>query len=123
MKSKIEIGFEGEKIAGQYLENKGYIVLYKNWRFKHKEVDIICKDKSTLVFVEVKTRTSDYFQKPYQAVQINKQNLLADAAEAFICDYTDFDDLRFDIVSIIFEKNIVKEVEHIKEAFIPGLNS
>ncbi|PIY07036.1 MAG: YraN family protein, partial [Bacteroidetes bacterium CG_4_10_14_3_um_filter_31_20] len=108
---------------GQYLENKGYIVLYKNWRFKHKEVDIICKDKSTLVFVEVKTRTSDYFQKPYEAVQINKQNLLADAAEAFICDYTDFDDLRFDIVSIIFEKNIVKEVEHIKEAFIPGLNS
>lgn len=122
MKTKIETGIEGEKIAVQYLENKGYAILFKNWRFKHKEIDIICKDKSTLVFVEVKTRNDDYFQKPYEAVQINKQTLLTEAAEAFITKYTDFDSIRFDVVSIILKKNNIFEIEHIREAFMPGLN-
>ncbi len=122
MTAHIELGIEGEKIAAQYLENKGYVILFKNWRFKHKEVDIICKDKSALVFVEVKTRTTDYFQKPYEAVENKKQKLLADAAEAFVSEYTNFEELRFDVVSIIIDKGEIKDIEHIKEAFIPGLN-
>lgn len=122
MKAHIELGYEGEKIAAQYLENKGYIILNKNWRNKHKEVDLIFKDKTTLVFVEVKTRTGDYFQKPYEAVEHKKQILLAEAAEAFINGYSDFEELRFDVLSIVFDNNILKKIEHIKEAFIPGLN-
>ncbi len=122
MKEHIKLGMEGEKIALQYLENKNYMILSKNWRNKHKEIDLICKDNSTLVFVEVKTRTGDFFQKPYEAVENKKQNLLAEAAEAFINEYNDFEELRFDVLSIVFDKNGLKKIEHIKEAFIPGLN-
>lgn len=118
----IELGKEGELIAKQFLENKGYSVLQINWRHKHKEIDLICKDINFLVFVEVKTRRNDFLQKPYDAVEIKKQKLLIEAAEAFIAEYTDFTDIRFDIVSIIYNNNALHYIEHIKEAFLPQIN-
>jgi putative endonuclease len=118
----IELGKEGEKIARQYIENMGYIVLETNWRYRHKEIDIICKNENYLVFVEVKTRTTDFFQKPYEAVEIKKQKLLIDAAEAFIIDYIDFSEIRFDIISIVYKNFEIQLIEHIKEAFLPQLN-
>lgn len=118
----IELGKTGEIIAKQFLESNGHTVIEINWRFRHKEIDIICKDKNSLIFVEVKTRACDYFQKPYEAVEIKKQKLLIDAAEAFIIDYTDFLEIRFDIISIVYNNNKLQSIEHIKEAFIPGVN-
>jgi len=119
----IKLGKEGEKIAKQYLENKGISIIEVNWRFHHKEVDIICKNGTTLIFAEVKTRTCDYFQKPFEAVDEKKQQFLTEAAEAFVCNFTDFSEIRFDIVSIVFNNNKVRSIEHIKEAFIPGIDS
>ena len=118
----IELGKNGENIAKQFLENVGYLILEENWRHLHKEIDIICKDESTLVFVEVKTRSGDFFQKPHEAVDLKKQLLLIDAAEAFIENYTDFNEIRFDIISILYNTNKMPIVEHIKEAFSPELN-
>lgn len=118
----IELGKEGELIARQYLENKGYSVLQINWRHKHKEIDLVCKDKTFLVFVEVKTRKNDFFQKPYEAVELKKQKLLVEAAEAFIIEYKDFNEIRFDIISIVYNNNTLQSIEHIKEAFFPQIN-
>ena len=118
----IELGKEGEKNAKQFLEDNGYTVLFTNWRFRHKEIDIICKHENFLVFVEVKTRSNDFFQKPFDAVEIKKQKLLIDAAEAFVTDFTNFSEIRFDIISIVFNHNKVQSIEHIKEAFLPRIN-
>lgn len=120
--SHIELGKKGEIIARQFIEDNGYTVLAVNWRFRHKEIDIICKYENYIVFVEVKTRTSDFFQKPYDAVEIKKQKLLIDAAEEYINEYNDFKEIRFDIISIIYNNNKVQSIEHIKEAFFPGIN-
>jgi putative endonuclease len=122
MASHIDLGKKGEGIARQHLENKGYLILKENWRFRHKEVDIICKDGTTLVFVEVKTRSDDYFQKPFEAVENRKQNFLIEAAESFIEDYDDFTEVRFDIISIVQHPNAKPLIEHIIDAFLPGIN-
>lgn len=121
MASHLDFGKTGEQISRQYLENKGYAILKENWRFEHKEVDLICKDGNILVFVEVKTRSGDYFQQPYEAVEKKKQKLLIDAAEAFIQEFTDFDEIRFDIISIVQKPNSDAEIEHIINAFTPDL--
>ncbi len=122
MASHIDLGKSGEKIARQFLESKGYCILKVNWRHSHKEVDIICKKEKILVIAEVKTRSDDYFQQPFEAVETKKQNLLVEAAEAFIETYTDFEEVRYDIISIVKRKDSEPEIEHIKEAFIPGVD-
>lgn len=123
MASHLDFGKSGEKIARQYLENKGYRILKTNWRFSHKEVDIICKTGTTLVIAEVKTRSDDYFQQPFEAVQNQKQKHLIEAAEAFIEEYSDFKEIRYDIISIVKRNNSTPEIEHIKDAFIPGIDN
>lgn len=122
MASHIDFGKSGEKIARQYLENKGYCILKTNWRYSHKELDIICKEGTTLVIAEVKTRADNYFQQPFEAVQDQKQRHLVEAAEAFIEDYTDFKEIRYDIISIVKRENTEPEIEHIKDAYIPGID-
>ena len=123
MASHIDLGITGETIAKQYLESKGYEILFSNWRHQHKEVDIICKTKNTLIFIEVKTRTDDYFQQPFEAVENQKMNHLIEAAEAFIENYTDFEEMRFDILSIIIRNESDPEIVHIIDAFIPGIDN
>ena len=54
-----ELGKLGEELATQFLTEKGYEILEKNWRNKHKEIDIVAKDGNELVIVEVKTRQND----------------------------------------------------------------
>ena len=58
MLSTVEIGKNGEDLAVEYLVNKGYKILERNWRSGHKEIDIIAMDGDTLVVVEVKCRSS-----------------------------------------------------------------
>jgi putative endonuclease len=118
-----QLGKKGEMIAKQYLENIGYRILHENWRFRHKEIDLICKENAILVFVEVKTRSADFFQKPYESVDTKKQEFLIEAAEAFIESYTEFSELRFDVISIVQRPNQSPIIEHIREAFIPTINN
>ncbi len=112
----IEIGLEGEEIAANFLREKGYDILYKHWTYKHKEVDIIAKYKELLIIAEVKTRSSEKFSRPEEAVNYKKQRFLVEATEAFINDYNDFDEIRFDIISIILQKNEYT-IYHIENAF------
>jgi putative endonuclease len=112
----IYFGDEGENIACEYLRNKGYEILEKKWRYKHKEIDIIAFFESTIVFVEVKCRSSDIFCKPEEAVTETKQQHLIDAAEAYIEKSQIENDCRFDVISIIKSKDVM-EIKHIIEAF------
>lgn len=111
-----EIGTKGELLAVNFLKSRQYLVLETNWRWRKAEVDIIAQEANTLVFVEVKTRSSATFMKPEEAVHLKKQKMLKDAAEAY-CDAHGLDvELRFDIISIIKEGNKVT-TKHIIGAF------
>ncbi len=111
-----ELGKEGEHRALQMLQAKGYTILETNWRNYKVEVDIIATDKDELVIVEVKTRSTDYFGDPEEAVGPAKARNLIRAAETYI-ELNDVDmDVRFDIVSIIL-KNGKATINHIIDAF------
>ena len=113
-----ELGQEGEKIAVDYLRQKGYKILWQNWRYRHKEVDIIAFEGEELVIVEVKMRSTDYFGDPSEAVTKKKQRFLIEAAEAYLNTRSDEPEVRFDIVSIIAGEG-GHSIEHITDAFNP----
>lgn len=113
-----ELGKQGEDIAVQYLTDKGYEILERNWRNIHKEVDIIAKDGQFLVFVEVKARRSNEYGEPDLAVTKRKQRMLIAAANAYITRNKLDVETRFDIISIIF-KDGESVIDHIEDAFLP----
>ena len=113
-----ELGKRGEELATQYLTEKGYEILERNWRNKHKEIDIIAKDGECLVIVEVKTRQTDEYGDPDIAVTRQKQWRLISAANAYVFQNKLDIDARFDIISIVFHDD-EPIIEHIEDAFLP----
>ncbi len=115
-----ELGKAGEKLAADLLKSKGYTILEQNWRNYHSEIDIIALFKDEIVFVEVKTRSSTFMAEPEFTVNRNKQRLLMNAASAYI-KYKCYElDARFDIISIVFSKE-VPNIEHLENAFYASL--
>jgi putative endonuclease len=115
-----DLGKKGEEIALKYLKDKGYKILDINWRFNKDEIDIIARDNDSLVIIEVKTRSTDYFGPPEDAVDERKEKYLIRATEAYI-DKNNLDiDSRFDIISIISNK-YETSIDHIIDAFYPEL--
>lgn len=112
-----DLGKKGEQLALEFLQQNGYLILEKNYRFKKAEVDIIAQKESVLAVVEVKTRSSDYFGNPQDFVNPKKIKLLVSAIDNYIVE-KDLDvDVRFDIIAILRQKNDFK-IEHIQNAFL-----
>jgi len=114
------IGKKGEENAIKYLQANGYKIRHCNWRFKKNEIDIICEKNNLLVVVEVKTRTSEIFENPKEAVTKSKQKAIIKATEQYIFTYDINLETRFDVISVIISGNETK-VEHIEDAFQPSL--
>ncbi len=113
---RVSIGKTGEKEAIRYLKKKGYRILDRNFRTPLGEIDIIAEDKNQLVFVEVKTRTSDTFGEPFESVHKIKQHRLKRLALFYIKQKGKEDmSVRFDVISI--KIGGTKEVKHIEGAF------
>ena len=112
------LGSKGEMLAARYLLNKGYAVLHYNWRSGHKEIDIIAKDRDVLVFVEVKSRTSEMYGSAADAVTPDKMNRLIYAAEAYVKRNSIDLKFRFDVITVIGDSEPYK-IEHIEDAFYP----
>lgn len=106
-------GKNGENLAEQYLIQKGYSILYKNWRYKHSEVDIIAKHNNTIVFIEVKYRKNSQFGYPEEFVNEHKIKKMHQAADAYIEQNQWEGELRFDIISI----EAPDKVMHFEDAF------
>lgn len=112
-------GKEGEEIASAYLKAKGYQIIEMNKRFGRAEIDIIAKIGNEYVFVEVKTRTSDYFGFPEEAIDKRKIKLLGKAAEQFTLEKNDDLEIRFDMISLVLG-NEKHDIVHIEDAFFSG---
>ena len=112
------IGAWGEDIASQYLEAKGYQILARNWRTQEGEVDLVAQDGETVVFVEVKTRTSKDFGWPEESVTVTKQRRLQRSAMAYLSDQDLMDILwRIDVIAIDRNRSGgVERLEHYIDA-------
>lgn len=115
-----DIGTKGEVIAKKHLEDNGYQILEMNWRYRRAEVDLIAFKDSTLIFAEVKTRTSNWYGEPEDFVTYAKQGFMEYAAEEYIYRIRHNDEIRFDIISILFDKFDNYKINHIEDAFWPG---
>jgi putative endonuclease len=117
MTNQKKIGLRGEEVAANFLEKKGYKILYRNWSFLHKEIDIIAEYNNELIIVEVKTRKADSLISPLEAVNLRKQRFIIDAANTFIQQHDVNLEVRFDIITVVYGYNL--EIEHIENAFYP----
>ena len=112
-----ETGIKGEVIAASFLLKKGYQILHSNWKSGNKEVDIIALKDGILVFTEVKTRRNYDFGYPEEAVNAKKQQHIKLVAEAYCDEYKDYQDIRFDVISILLKGTTVEEILHLEDAF------
>ena len=115
------IGNLGEEKATLFLQEIGYKILERNWRFSKAEIDIIAKDGEVLVFVEVKAKSYTYFGAPEESVSAYKENLIIDAGHQYMLKIGHDWEIRFDIISIVFDKNKNASITHYKDAFFPSL--
>ncbi|MEE9440182.1 MAG: YraN family protein [Saprospiraceae bacterium] len=120
MAKHLELGKKGEEIAIEFLVKKGYKILEKNWRYRRSEVDIICMNDDILVFVEVKSRSDNYFGNPESFVTAKKETLLIDAASYYMEKIDHQWEIRFDIIAVLFHNQAYQTIEHFKDAFFPG---
>jgi len=114
------LGEEGERLAARFLKKAGYKVLYRNYKPTYGgEVDLVCRARMRmeLVFVEVKTRSSEAYGSPEEAVNWEKQRRIVRAAREWL-EQLDVEDvtIRFDIVEVILHEGH-REVRHIQNAF------
>jgi putative endonuclease len=112
-----DIGKVGEEIAAKHLQDKGFKILGRNWRIEKWEVDIIAEDNEERIFVEVKTRFSEDYGNPADAVTKKKQRYLISAANLYANQNNYEGKMRFDVVCVYLEKGKKAIVEHIEEAF------
>ena len=115
-----DLGKQGEEIAQKYLADKGYKILHCNWRFGSDEIDIIALKDNMLIIAEVKTRQTNFFGEPEEAVTKTKQKFLIRATEAYIQQKNIDLETRFDIVSVVIANGQVM-INHIEDAFYPTL--
>ena len=114
LKDNIQKGRIGEDIAKVYLSNLGYKIIDSNWHYsKNAEIDIIAEDKKTLVFVEVKTRSSLNYGHPFEAINYTKINKIQSAILAYLSiSEKKYNSYRFDGIAIVGLEH--PTIEHIK---------
>ena len=115
-----DLGRKGEGIAKAHLEATGYEIMDENWVHGKAEIDLIAYKDKTIIFAEVKARTGNGFGEPEDFVDARKQRLLADAADEYIYLMNHQGEVRFDIISILFDRNNNYNLKHIEDAFWPS---
>ncbi|MDB5136770.1 MAG: hypothetical protein JWP37_3373 [Mucilaginibacter sp.] len=120
MAKHLELGRKGENLAKKFLEDTGYEILDENWTHGRAEIDLVAYKDRVIIFAEVKTRTGNWFGEPEDFVDNRKQKLLARAADEYIYLMDHKGEVRFDIISILFDKNVNYTLKHIEDAFWPS---
>lgn len=111
------LGLDGEKLSVKYLKRQGYKILERNFRIRSGEIDIVARDGNQLVFVEVKTRSSNNQEFLRASVNRSKEKRIIKTASYYLGKqkYSGLTG-RFDVIFIIYDNGKAK-IEHIKAAF------
>ncbi|MBB3186655.1 YraN family protein [Microbacter margulisiae] len=116
-----ELGKEGEEYAVEYLQQEGYRIRHTNWFFGKMELDIVAEKEDTLIVVEVKTRSTETFEHPEEAITPAKIRRIVNAADAYIQQFEIDMPTRFDVVSVIPDRKGF-HILHIEDAFMAPVN-
>lgn len=115
-----QLGIEGEDLACAELEKLGYAIVERRYRSRFGEIDVVANDAGTVVFVEVKTKTSGSFGDPVEEVTPQKQRQIVSMGQeyaAFCCPPNT--NCRFDVVGVDLSEGPPR-ITHYKDAFRPG---
>ncbi|NLJ20965.1 MAG: endonuclease [Bacteroidales bacterium] len=121
MSAHNDIGNEGEERAQAFLREKGYKIRHTNWRTQKFELDIVAEKDGLLIVVEVKTRSTETFEHPKDAVTPKKIRKIVQATQEYILQNNWQGETRFDIISVI-PSGQTFNIEHIEDAFLPPIN-
>jgi putative endonuclease len=114
----LKFGQMGEKAAKKHLKRIGLKFLTANFRTDRGEIDLVCREKDCLVFVEVKTRSSEEWSRPAAAVNAERRRRLTRAALDYLRLLKNPQvKLRFDIVEVLLDDGAVREVRHLPNSF------
>jgi putative endonuclease len=112
------VGAYGERRAVEHLIDGGMVLLDRNWRCRHGEIDIVARDGDVIVFCEVKTRRGDGFGTPAEAIVASKASRLRRLAALWLEDHPVRPaEVRFDVVSVLPQRRGPALVEHTRGAF------
>lgn len=116
MRVKDALGQYGERVAAAQLVEAGLRIIDTNWRCAAGEIDIVAADGRTLVFCEVKTRTSLAYGSPAEAVTWAKQRRLRELAVRYLGDHPgSWSGIRFDVVAILRPRSGAMTVDHLRD--------
>jgi len=110
-----ELGKWGEDLAAAYLQEKGYVILERDWKSGHHDLDIVAKEGNTLVVVEVKTRRNRIFGDPEEAIDYKKRRSLLSAINHYVKTHYACRSVRFDVISVVGMIGTTPEIDHIKD--------
>jgi putative endonuclease len=112
------LGDRGEQLAAEHLARAGWIVLHRNFRLGHKEIDLVARRGEVVAFVEVKTRAGRGYGHPLEAITPRKQREIYAVAESWIEQFgADGDVYRFDAVAVLVLGGGEPLVEHLEDAW------
>jgi putative endonuclease len=112
------LGRRGEDIAAAYLQRQGLVLLSRNWRCRHGELDLVATDGRRLVVCEVKTRSGDRFGHPSEAVTARKAGRIRQLTRFWLAEHrVRWCEIRFDVLSVHWPPDGPPRVEHLVEAF------
>lgn len=118
MAAKDDLGRRGEDVAVEFLEQRGVVVLERNWRCRDGELDVVGVQDECLVVCEVKTRSCPRFGEPAEAVTPRKVMRVRRAAQAWLATRgVGWAQVRFDVVSVLIEPGRPVTLQHFESAF------
>ena len=118
MAAKDVLGRRGEDLAARYLEQRGLVILSRNWRCRHGEIDLVATDSARLVVCEVKTRSSTRYGTPAEAVDARKVARIRLVTNAWLkAHQVRWVPVRFDVLAVVAEPGARATVQHFKAAF------
>ena len=114
----LRLGARGEKLACSFLENKGYDILFRNYKVDSGELDIVARDGSVICFIEVKTRHSGFKGRPAEGLSEKQRRRVRHAAMDYLREIGNPKVVyRFDLIEIMLSRWDVKELRHWKDRF------
>lgn len=119
-----ELGKKAEAAARDYLAALGYRIRHYNWTISgsKNELDIVCEKDGMLIVVEVKSRSTEYFEHPKDAVTNSKIRRIVQATHDYIMSYDLNCETRFDVISAFPQNDESFKIEHIEDAFLAPVN-
>ncbi|MDL2262828.1 YraN family protein [Bacteroidales bacterium OttesenSCG-928-I21] len=116
-----DFGKLGEERAQMHLIKNGYTIRHTNWKYDRGELDIVAEKDDQLVVVEVKSRSTEFFEHPKDAITDKKIRKIVNTTQAYIEIFDIRKETRFDVISVLPDGQNFK-IEHIEDAFLAPIN-